>query len=379
MTEILNMRTSERHSLKHCSQQWYWSQVEGLRPNRSSTPLWFGSAVHEALAAWYLKGVKRGPHPAETFVSVLDADRSMLVFDEDDESEYVSAIELGTDMLNRYVEEYGQDESWDVIAVEQKGSIILSRPEMKIFGQTRPKVARWMRYNFTWDGVYRDLEDGQIKLMEHKTAASIVTTHLPMDDQAGSYWAIANRTLQKSGVLGEGDSIVGINYNFLRKALADTRPRNADGHYTNKPVKADYIEQITARATAGQLKLYGTPTDKMTLKALEEIADSIGLEVLGEVSKVQPPAFFERHLVYRSNAEREKQIRRIQDEGVFAEAYRKGFLPLTKTPDKMACNWCQFKRMCELDEQGDQYAVEAFKETMFHIEDPYTVYKKGTE
>lgn len=371
---MLELRTSERNTLKHCAQQWYWSQVEGLRPHRPSTPLWFGSAVHEALAAWYLKGLQRGAHPAETFVKVLNESRQMLVYDEDGESEYVDAVALGTDMLTRYVEEYGKDESWDVIAIEHKGSAIISRPEMQIFGRTRPGLKRWMRYHFTWDGVYRDLEDGQIKLMEHKTAASIVTRNLALDDQAGSYWAFAISQLRRRGVLGDNEEIVGINYNFLRKALDDPRPKNADGFYTNKPNKADYE---TTFATAGIT--LETPLSKLKLEDLELIANTHDLVVHGEVSKQQQPPWFERHMAFRTPEERKTQIRRIQDEGVFAEAYRKGYLPITKTPDKMACNWCPFNRMCELHEQGDSEAVEAFKETMFHTEDPYSVYRKGTE
>jgi hypothetical protein len=101
--------------------------------------------------------------------------------------------------------------------------------------------------------------------------------------------------------------------------------------------------------------------------------------VFGEVSANQPPEYFVRELVYRSRAERRTQIKRIQEEAVFAEAYRGGLLPIVKAPDKQRCSWCKFKRMCELDESGDQDAVESFKETQFHTEDPYLVYQKSTD
>lgn len=236
-----------------------------------------------------------------------------------------------------------------------------------------------MRYNFTWDGVYRDEEDGQLKLMEHKTAASIRLDHLPLDDQAGSYWAVASELLVKQGVLKPGEEIVGINYNFLRKAMKDQRPQNADGYYTNKPTKADYIEQILATPVSPEIAQLGEPHEKMSLTALQTMAETIGITVLGEVSKSQPPAYFVREMVYRTRAERATQIRRIQEEGVFAEAYRGGMLPIVKAPDKQRCSWCKYKRMCELDESGDQDAVEAFKETQFHHEDPYLVYQKSTD
>jgi len=374
----LEMRTSERRSLKHCSQQWYWSSVEELRPNRAANPLWFGSAVHEGLAAWYLKGLKRGPHPAETFEKFLKGERSMLVTNEDEERDYVDARALGIDMLERYVEHYGKDSRWSVIATEHAGSIVLPRPEMKIFGRTRPRKEDWLRYHYTWDGVFRDLDDGNIYLMEHKTAAAISLAHLPLDDQAGSYWAIASYELRKQGILKRNENIVGIRYNFLRKAMRDERPRNAEGHYTNKPMKQHYINALMnlygEDSPPEEMEAWEEDLPKMTIAQMQELADAQGLQVFGEVSKSQPPAYFERHDLYRTTEERKKQFRRIQEEAVFSEAYRKGYLPLTKTPTR-DCSWCPFSRMCELDEQGDQASVETFKETMYHRESPYEVYR----
>jgi hypothetical protein len=375
---MLEMRTSERGSLARCAQQWYWSQVEELRPNRAANPLWFGSAVHVALADWYLKGLKRGPHPAETFNKFLEGERSMLVTDENEEQEYFDARALGTDMLEHYVEVYGKDEKWEVIATEHAGHVILPRPEMKIFRRVRPEVKRWLKYFFTWDGVFRDLEDGQLYLMEHKTAAAISTLHLSLDNQAGSYWAIASQSLQKQGILTAGQDIVGIRYNFLRKAMRDTRPQNEDGHYTNLPTKSHYVDALYNHFGEDEppeaMEAWERDLPKMTLASLKEMAETQGLTVLGDVSKSQPPAYFHREDVYRTRAERLTQIERIQDEAVFAEAYRNGYLPIVKSPSR-DCSWCPYNRMCELDEQGDAEAVEVFKETMFHKESPYEVYR----
>lgn len=365
---MLEMRTSERGSLARCTRQWAWRQIDGLVPNRAANPLWFGTAVHESLAAWYLPGKARGPHPVETFENWLDGERTMLVTGEDEEEQYVDARELGIDMLTRYVEHYGKDDSWYVIATEMKGKVILPRPEMQIFGRLRPAVQRWLRYHFTWDGVYIDEADGQIKLMEHKTAAAIRIDHLPLDNQAGSYHAVANQTLQKQGVLKPNQEIVAITYNFLRKAMRDLRPQDANGHYHNKPQKQHFIDAIGEGLTG-----------KETLAGLELIAKELGLTVLGEVSKSQPPLYFERHEVYKTRAERETQIRRIQEEAVFSEAYRKGYLPIIKSPSR-DCSWCPYNRMCELDESGDQEAVELFKELTYTVEQPYAVYQtKSTE
>lgn len=366
---MLEMRTSERDSLKKCAQQWYWSQVEGLEPIRPANPLWFGSAVHEALADWYLPGKARGPHPAETFTKVLDGERQMIVGgSEEGEAEYVDARKLGIDMLERYVALYGEDPTWDVIATERKLAVVIPRPERKMFGTTIPALRKWLRYRMTWDGIFRDEETGELWLMEHKTAAGIQIEHLPLDDQAGSYWALATKLLRKSGDLGPKEEIAGIRYNFLRKAMADPRPQTPEGMYTNISKKEHY-------ATA--LDEHYELTGKETLAQLVELAKEVGIKVLGDVSASQPPAYFERTDVYRSPEEVRYMIKRIQDEALFAEAYRNGDLPITKAPDKQRCNWCPFKRMCQLHESGDMISVEEFKATQYKKRDPYEVYRKG--
>jgi hypothetical protein len=362
----LEMRTSERRSLKTCVQKWYWSQVEGLVPNRAANPLWFGSAVHEGLADWYRPGLARGPHPAETFDRYLEGNRSVLVTDEDEEQDYVDARSLGKDMLVRYVDHYGMDETWEVIATERAFRVLMKRPAMQLFGRNRPALRDWLAYVGIWDGVFRDLLTGEIWLMEHKTAAGIRVDHLPLDDQAGSYWAVASDILREEGLLGPDEHIAGIRYNFLRKAMADLRPQNERGEYTNLPKKEHYLAALQDDFEV---------SEKTTLGQLQATAEQAGVVVLGEVSKSQPPAFFERFDVYRSLGERETMLRRIVDEAVFAEAYRRGWLPITKAPSR-ECGWCQFNRMCQLDEQGDQLSVEEFKESQFTVRDPYAEHQK---
>jgi hypothetical protein len=375
---MLTMRTSERRSLKGCAQQWYWSQVEGLVPKRAANPLWFGTAIHEALAQWYRLGTERGPLPQDTFLKVLAGDKSMIVTNDDDEAEYVDARTMGHDMLKRYVEKYGRDENWEVLAVEQTLKIVLSRPEMKIFGRLRPAAKRWIRYVMTFDGVYRDRTTKEIWLMEHKSAAGIRVDHLPLDDQAGSYWAFAEKLLRKRGIIGPDDHIAGIMYNFLRKAKSDPRVQNEDGLYTNKPVKSHYVKAIGDANWGGEL------TGKETLADLEAIVETMNEDnriagwppvvVIGEPSASQPPPYLERFPVYRSQGERTKMIQRIKEEAVFAEAYREGWLPVTKSPDRDRCSFCQFKLICQLDEAGETQSVEEMKELTFNRRDPYEVY-----
>src|SRR3546814_7851105 len=130
-------------------------------------------------------------------------------------------------MMEGYVDRYGEDDHWDVIATEQTFNLLISDP--RVARLPSGKLKALIRYVGTFDGVYRDTGTGEIFLMEHKTAAGISTAHLPLDDQAGSYWYVATRVLRKQGLIGPRESIAGIMYNFMRKGLPDDRPTNERG------------------------------------------------------------------------------------------------------------------------------------------------------
>ncbi len=371
------IRTSERRSFKRCPQQWYWSWRCGLKPlDEMSDALWFGTIMHAALAEWYCgPGLKRGPHPAETFARIAAEEIRWIKTESRQrqdsvttfiEEKLVPAEALGVGLMEDYVEWYGPDDSWNVIQPEHSG-------QLNVFDPEAPSVLMAI-YGFTYDLVYRDLMDDSIWLGEHKSAKAIRTDHLPLDDQAGSYWAIAPIELVDAGLISKTDRVQGIMYNFVRKALADDRPRNADGHYCNKPAKADYIaslEYVVAGHSVETLK-------KLKLESLEEIARGYGIQVFGEVSKLQPKPRFVREPVYRSPRERATQVRRIQDEALWMDQVRSGALPIIKNPSP-DCAWCPHNSMCLLDERGDKAAVKEYREAMYKIQDPYLDHRKSME
>jgi hypothetical protein len=342
---------------------------EGLSPHREATPLWFGTAIHIALAAWYLKGVRRGPHPAETFKAVLDSmDRSVRIptGNEEWEKEYVDARELGIEMLENYISKYGRDDHKQYIVTEKTGYIWLPN----IAGQ-----ARQIKYWYTFDGVYRDLNNGEIWLDEHKTAASISTLHLPLDQQAGSYWAVAEGKLRRAGLISPEEHVQGIMYNFLRKAKKDLRPRNSRGEYCNKPRKEHYHAAF-AKADL-PIALYG----KLKLDDLAKVAYREAINVPGEVSALQPNPLFERFPVFRTPEERKSQLMLIRKDAWHIEKARNDpSYPIVKNVQSvgaLACPSCPFFRMCELHEQGDMESVEEFKKAMYTVRDPYAAYRKS--
>lgn len=222
-------------------------------------------------------------------------------------------------------------------------------------------------------------------IVTHNTAKSIKTNHLPIDDQAGGYWAIADTTLRKQGLIGPKERINGILYNFLMKAPPDKRPLNEKGEATNKPVKHHYVEALmehAAQAFDGGESAWANEVgpktqamfQKMKVADLVDEAADVGLVVLGDVSLQQPSPRLHREPVYRTSAERRKQIARIADEVQSMNLMREGQLPLYKTPTTN-CTWdCDFYDLCLADEQGGD--TELLKKAAYRVEDPYAAHRE---
>lgn len=320
------------------------------------------------MAEWYIPGLKRGRHPLETWeeftkdsyeVIRVDSD-----FGEEAEAAYVDAKDLGTSMLEMYLEEYGLDDHLEVIAPEQRFKVLIPDP-------TNPQIAIAENVG-TFDAVVRNHRSGHVEMMDHKTCKGFEFRHLTIDDQGGSYCALATHALREQGLIKPKESVRGIMYNFLRKQMRDTRPRNAEGLYLNKPKKEHYAAAL-AEVTAGDERSWM----KSTLKVLQEESESRKLVVGGDVSKVQPKPIFLRHFVERTKAERNKQITRIGTEVQIMNRFRSGELPLYKNPTK-DCPWeCDFFELCELDEaNGD---VADLRKHMFKRQDPYHDHRDGAD
>jgi hypothetical protein len=360
--------TSERRAFKRCVYRWWWEYRQGLRPREINSKLWFGIGIHEALALYYRPGTKRDMSYIDRFRDFCEHDEISKVIrtrpsteEFDAESAWVDAVELGTSMLTGYHEYYGGDPDWEVIYTEEPFQILI--PVDPLDKRNAENIAV---FTSTFDGVYRDKHDrNRIKLMEHKTAQTISTDHLPLDEQGGSYFAVADHILHDKGILGKNEHITEITYNFLRKSLPDTRPRDADGYATNKPLKEDYI---TAFETAGiAMPVRGKLDD------LAEHARKHGITVLGQRSKVQPAPLFVREQCIRTPRERLTQIARLSADVTAMNMYRDGALELTKNPTH-DCSWdCPFFNMCQLHEMQSDW--EEFRDAVFIVRNPYDRYK----
>lgn len=317
------VRTSERQAFLTCRQKWEWSYVERLRGPQSDVKLVFGDLVHQALAVYYKKGRKRGPHPRVTFESLCEK-----LSDEQDsrlwaDDELVDFRELGINMLDRYVEHWKEaDKEYRIISSEQTFNLPIGRINgFKI------------RYVGTMDGVWEHLPSSKIRFAEHKTAAAISGAALPMDEQVGAYWTYGPRWLRLKGILKEDDRLDGILYNWLRKAVKDEEGSwDEQGRRLNKD---------------------------------------------GSVSKRQPPPFFDRQLTFRGDVEAERVKARVRQEVEDMLEARGNPAKVYKNPGPQFmpnCKFCSFRDMCELHETGNDW--KAFKKAAYTTWDPYAAHER---
>lgn len=338
------LRNSERGAAKRCEQRWYWEFVDLLKPDEDGKALRFGDLIHQALAKYYKKGTKRGPHPAKTFKKLYEGqweELGRLNMKPNDEEKWLDAGDLGHDMLTAYVKEYKErDESFKILSTEQtfQVPIVIGPKDIK----NKHLLDLLIRTGIlplkivvvgTLDGVAIDLakNEDEAFFLEHKTAAAIDLSGLPMDEQAGTYWTYAPKWLWRQGLLADGQYPTHILYNFLRKAMQDTRPVNEDGHRLNQD---------------------------------------------GSVSKKQPSRYFDRQPIYRDHADRVNMHNRLIQEAVRLELIRRGILDPVKNPGPLYnpnCRGCPFKDMCELHETGADY--EPMIKGLYHKWDPYDAHE----
>lgn len=319
------IRHSERVDFKRCPKKWFWRWRMGLVPKaKTFGALELGTWVHSAFQDWYgqpNRG-KEGLSLTEWFESVAETDilaaqvhgAPQFVIDKAEE-----LVELGKAMMGAYEKRYGSDPGVNVLAVEipLEFTITLAE-ELVAVHKLKP------------DMVYSD-EHGDVWLMEHKTAAQIRLEHLPIDDQARPYVAMAEPALRKAGIISRGQQFKGVMYNFVRKALPDERETNALGQALNKN---------------------------------------------GSVSARQPTPTLIRHPVTLSRAARAIALRRLRIEATLVTSMTRSLrekriepLYLPKTPHSSCPKLCPFFTMCVVEEQGGD--IKSMQRDMYVKRDPY--------
>jgi hypothetical protein len=351
------IRTSERKKYRGCKWSWKYTYLAGLETKARRGALSFGSMGHAALEAYYPPGVKRGQHPAEAFAELYDAQPD--TFDQwDEEGNKVPARDLGIAMMNGYVEQYGTDPDFEMVA-----------PEMGFQIDVLDEGGRLLcTYVGKMDGVARRRSTGKLVILEHKTAKSIperVFINSDYGEQGLSYAWAATRWLQHTGVLGPDEAVEGVVFNFLRKALPDTRPQNEAGHRLNKPSK-DAL--VTACEVEG-LPMKGT-IPVLTERLLEHGWTELDVARLGEPSKNQPAPLFMRQSMDIGPRQLLNFEKRLRQEAWEMRQVRQGKIPVYKSPSDWTCRMCDLRDVCEVHEMGGDW--KGMLELDFKPWDPYS-------
>lgn len=348
----LLVRTSERSNAKRCKWLWDRGYNDRLKPIQEAPALRFGTLVHAALEERYPIGKRRGPHPARVFEKLYEADlkqaeRDWGTFADD---EWVEALDLGVYMLEGYVDKYGKDEEWEVIASEMTFQVPVYIPDdfdapllMALLNRgviTQKQVEGkepLFYYVGTMDGVWKNRMDGRIRVIDYKTTKNDAVKEgqgkLKLDEQGTAYWTWGCDWLINEKILGprQVQALDGMLYTFLRKAKRDDRDQDADGQYLNKD---------------------------------------------GSVSKNQPSPRFHRELIYRSESEREKARERVVHEVLEMLAMRNGVLAVYKNPETGSnghCGWCPMRDICELHEAGADW--ELLRDATMTTWEPYDAHE----
>lgn len=382
MTDLPLLRQSERAEFKRCPWRWYQGHVLGLQPivEKWHEAADFGTLFHVALAEYYLPGTKRGPHPAETWTRVagdtVATIKTMEVRDDELVAKWEDFYELGLDLADAYIERYQGDPHWDVIDAERRFAVLI--PDVRVPRMVSEKGRRGykpiVKLVGTFDLPYRDLNDGLVKIVDHKTVGKIETNHLVMDEQAGTYIAVGTWALRQQGLIGPKDVVKGMEYNFIKRAAIDTRPRDENGQARNKPQKRHFADALIETGVRGNADYDALL--KLKLDELQEICDANGVVAYGEVSADQSKDNFFRYFVPRTPVERQRQIVRISEEARVMDDVRHGRLPILKTPQR-DCYYCKYFDLCELDESGGD--AEYFIETTMKKYDPYADHREFAE
>jgi hypothetical protein len=162
------IRVSERKAFKRCPQMWWWAWREGLISKSFPVPaLWFGTGVHLALAAWYCgPGIKRGPHPAETWMAYCGEEIQYIkTFDPMDDTlaKYEDGREMGRVLLEEYVKKYGRDEHKLYIQPEQTWTLDIPWGDRQALYDMASDLIL-AEHVGTYDGAWRHADTGWIWL-----------------------------------------------------------------------------------------------------------------------------------------------------------------------------------------------------------------------
>lgn len=308
---------TERSSFKDCHRSWFLQYGHRLGKSEGYMPFIFGTAMHEALAAFYSGGsaLETWELAWDEAVKELDAELGGLA--KFAAPEHIELGDLGRAMLVNYLRHEETDPVVDeVIDVEERFEVPIRNGKGRVLARL---------------SVQLDLlgkRRGKLVVVDHKTASSAPNLSLlDMNDQMTAYiWAVRLET---------GDDIRGAIYNALLKKA------------THPPV---------------ELKSKKLSVNKQALVTYEDFRHEIAERKLDindysehlAYLKDHPPVLLVREETYRTKAQLAEFERNLVHEIV--DMKRVAARPQIAYPSSsaMRCGSCSVQLICRtMMERGD--------------------------
>ena len=333
---IATIRTSDRISFRRCRRRWGWnSHLRGnLGPKQNPAPLWMGSGFHFALEDCH--GAKLFDHPAAAFLAYRKATERAA---RGDVNRLPADINELTTLAIRMLEYY-----WD--------EWLISRDPLNtfVFGGV-PQVEVNFRVELPWDQgkygydrvVYSGTLDrvavddnGELWIVEYKTAKAIQTLHYSNDSQISTYvWA---------GNLIYGRPIAGVIYQQHRKDIPKEPKILANGR-----LSTDKRQLITHRSLRRMMiNMFGD-----TKKAPRDYIDH--LNWLATQEDMNSDKFIRRDFIRRNAHQQQAEAVKILME---VEDMLNPDLNLYPNPDRTCQYMCPFNGACVSLDDGSDWEYE---------------------
>ena len=337
-TQVARIRTSDRITFKRCRRKWGWnSHLRGnLGPKEAQNPLWFGTGMHFALEDYH--GYNIYGSPTEAFKAYCSA-TYFLKQQTPIPAMYPELRELGIGMMDYYSLWLSERDKYrtfwfnGIPQVEVRAHVeIPFDPKSKYPSSPYDKAV----YSVTIDRVVED-EDGQIWLVDYKSAKQIQTMHYATDPQIGAYYWVAGYIYDKP--------IAGFIYQQHRKDIPQTPRVTSLGRLSTD--KRQLVTHASYRKVL--VNIFGPNAEKWPSENLTF------LNFLAQEEGPDADKFIRRDKVYRNQYSFQSEGTKILLE---VEDMLNPDLPLYPNPTRDCAYMCPFMHACLSLDDGSDYEYE---------------------
>ena len=196
---------------RNCPRKYQLRYIDLLRRPQQPASLAFGTAIHEALRRWYTLAADNRRLPA--VLDFIDFQYPNRAADAQEKANW----HLARALLLGYAERYAPEE-FEVLHVEQEFEAEIRNPQTGRVSQTFTIAGKA-------DGIVRLRSDGELYLLENKTASMLTSDYLDR------LWTDTQIALYCFYLRQQGFPIVGVIYNVLLKSRLQRRAGETDEEF----------------------------------------------------------------------------------------------------------------------------------------------------